>query len=69
MNGMRGYFSLPKGAYDQLRTSARIVTSESGTTDIQQTTTQANTQKIMQNGTLYINKDGQIYTILGRKVK
>lgn len=69
MNGMRAYFSLPKGAYDQLRTSARIVTSESGTTDIQQTTTQANTQKIMQNGTLYIRKDGQIYTILGRKVK
>lgn len=69
MYGMRGYFSLPEGAYDQLRTSARIVTSESGTTDIQQTTTQANTQKIMQNGTLYIRKDGQIYTILGRKVK
>lgn len=69
MNGMRAYFSLPNGAYDQLRTSARIVTSESGTTDIQQTTTQANTQKIMQNGRLYIRKDGQIYTILGRKVK
>ncbi len=69
MNGMRAYFSLPEGAYDQLRTSARIVTSESGTTDIQQTSTQANTQKIMQNGRLYIRKDGQIYTILGRKVK
>lgn len=69
MYGMRGYFSLPNGAYDQLRTSARIVTSEAGTTDIHQTTTQANTQKIMQNGRLYIRKDGQIYTILGRKVK
>ena len=69
MNGMRGYFSLPKGAYDQLRTSARIVTSEAGTTDVHQTTTQASTQKIMQNGRLYIRKDGQIYTILGRKVK
>lgn len=69
MNGMRAYFSLPNGAYDQLRTSARIVTSEAGTTDIHQTTTQANTQKIMQNGRLYIRKDGQIYTILGRKVK
>lgn len=69
MNGMRAYFSLPNGAYDQLRTSARIVTSEAGTTDIHQTTTQANTQKIMQNGRLYIRKEGQIYTILGRKVK
>lgn len=69
MNGMRAYFSLPNGAYDQLRTSARIVTSEAGTTDIHQTTTQASTQKIMQNGRLYIRKDGQIYTILGRKVK
>lgn len=69
MNGMRAYFSLPNGAYDQLRTSARIVTSEAGTTDIHQTTTQASTQKIMQNGRLYICKDGQIYTILGRKVK
>lgn len=69
MYGMRAYFSLPNGVYDQLRTSARIVTSEAGTTDIHQTTTQANTQKIMQNGRLYIRKDGQIYTILGRKVK
>lgn len=70
MKGMRAYFSLPEGEYDKLRTRARIVTSESTTTDIQQTTTTStNAQKIMQNGRLYIRKDGQIYTILGRKVK
>ena len=70
MNGMRAYFSLPEGAYDQLRTRARIVTSESTTTDIQQTTTTStNAQKLIQNGMLYILKDGQLYTVFGTKVK
>ena len=70
MNGMRAYFSLPEGAYDQLRTRARIVTSESTTTDIQQTTTTStNAQKLIRNGMLYILKDGQLYTVFGTKVK
>jgi predicted Fe-Mo cluster-binding NifX family protein len=70
MNGMRAYFSLPDGAYDQLRTRARIVTSESTTTDIQQTTTTStNAQKLIRNGMLYILKDGQLYTVFGTKVK
>lgn len=70
MNGMRGYFSLPEGKYDKLRTQARIVTSESTTTDIQQTTTTStNAQKLILNGMLYILKDGQLYTVFGTKVK
>lgn len=70
MYGMRAYFSLPEGAYDQLRTRARIVTSESTTTDIQQTTTTStNAQKLILNGMLYILKDGQLYTVFGTKVK
>lgn len=70
MNGMRGYFSLPEGEYDKLRTRARIVTSESTTTDIQQTTTTStNAQKLILNGMLYILKDGQLYTVFGTKVK
>lgn len=70
MYGMRGYFSLPEGEYDQLRTRARIVTSESTTTDIQQTTTTStNAQKLILNGMLYILKDGQLYTVFGTKVK
>ena len=70
MNGMRGYFSLPDGEYDKLRTRARIVTSESTTTDIQQTTTTStNAQKLILNGMLYILKDGQLYTVFGTKVK
>lgn len=70
MYGMRGYFSLPEGKYDKLRTRARIVTSESTTTDIQQTTTTStNAQKLILNGMLYILKDGQLYTVFGTKVK
>ena len=70
MNGMRAYFSLPEGEYDQLRTRARIVTSESTTTDIQQTTTTStNAQKLILNGMLYILKDEQLYTVFGTKVK
>lgn len=70
MYGMRGYFSLPEGKYDKLRTQARIVTSESTTTDIQQTTTTStNAQKLILNGMLYILKDGQLYTVFGTKVK
>lgn len=70
MFGMRGYFSLPEGEYDKLRTRARIVTSESTTTDIQQTTTTStNAQKLILNGMLYILKDGQLYTVFGTKVK
>ena len=70
MYGMRGYFSLPEGEYDKLRTRARIVTSESTTTDIQQTTTTStNAQKLILNGMLYILKDGQLYTVFGTKVK
>lgn len=70
MNGMRAYFSLPEGEYDKLRTRARIVTSESTTTDIQQTTTTStNAQKLILNGILYILKDGQLYTVFGTKVK
>ena len=70
MNGMRAYFSLPDGAYDKLNTRARIVVSENTTTDIQQTTTTStNAQKLIQNGMLYILKDGQLYTVFGTKVK
>ena len=70
MYGMRGYFSLPEGKYDKLRTRARVVTSESTTTDIQQTTTTStNAQKLILNGMLYILKDGQLYTVFGTKVK
>lgn len=70
MKGMRAYFSLPEGEYDKLRTRARIVTSESTTTDIQQTTTTStNAQKLIRNGMLYILKDGQLYTVFGTKVK
>lgn len=70
MNGMRAYFSLPEGEYDKLRTRARIVTSESTATDIQQTTTTStNAQKLILNGMLYILKDGQLYTVFGTKVK
>ena len=69
MNGMRAYFSLPQGAYDKLNTRARIVTSSSTTTDLQQTTTSTNAQKLILNGMLYILKDGQLYTVFGTKVK
>ena len=70
MNGMRAYFSLPDGAYDKINTRARIVVSENTTTDIQQTTTTStNAQKLIQNGMLYILKDGQLYTVFGTKVK
>lgn len=69
MNGMRAYFYVPDGA-SKLNARARIVTSESTTTDIQQTTTTStNAQKLILNGMLYILKDGQLYTVFGTKVK
>ena len=69
MYGMRGYFIVPNGKYNKLSTRAYISTKESETTDLQQTSAIKVATKFIQNGVLYIQREGEVYTIMGKKVQ
>ena len=69
MYGMRGYFVVPNGKYNKLSTRAYISTKESETTDLQQTSAVKVATKFIQNGVLYIQREGEVYTIMGTKVQ
>ena len=69
MYGMRGYFSVPNGKYNKLSTRAYISTKESETTDLQQPSAVKVATKFIQNGVLYIQREGEVYTIMGTKVQ
>lgn len=69
MYGMRGYFNVPNGKYNKLSTRAYISTKESETTDLQQTSAIKVATKFIQNGVLYIQREGEVYTIMGTKVQ
>lgn len=69
MYGMRGYFIVPNGKYNKLSTRAYISTKESETTDLQQTSAIKVATKFIQNGVLYIQREGEVYTIMGTKVQ
>ena len=69
MYGMRGYFVVPNGKYNKLSTRAYISTKESETTDLQQTSAIKVATKFIQNGVLYIQREGEVYTIMGTKVQ
>lgn len=69
MYGMRGYFFVPNGKYNKLSTRAYISTKESETTDLQQTSANKVATKFIQNGVLYIQREGEVYTIMGTKVQ
>ena len=69
MYGMRGYFIVPNGKYNKLSTRAYISTKESETTDLQQTSAIKVATKFIQNSVLYIQREGEVYTIMGTKVQ
>lgn len=69
MYGMRGYFFVPNGKYNKLSTRAYISTKESETTDLQQPSAVKVATKFIQNGVLYIQREGEVYTIMGTKVQ
>lgn len=69
MYGMRGYFIVPNGKYNKLSTRAYISTKESETTDLQQPSAVKVATKFIQNGVLYIQREGEVYTIMGTKVQ
>lgn len=69
MYGMRGYFIVPNGKYNKLSTRAYISTKESETTDLQQPSANKVATKFIQNGVLYIQREGEVYTIMGTKVQ
>ena len=69
MYGMRGYFFVSNGKYNKLSTRAYISTKESETTDLQQTSAIKVATKFIQNGVLYIQREGEVYTIMGTKVQ
>lgn len=69
MYGMRGYFIVPNGKYNKLSTRAYISTKESETTDLQQPSAIKVATKFIQNGMLYIQREGEVYTIMGTKVQ
>lgn len=69
MYGMRGYFFVPNGKYNKLSTRAYISTKESETTDLQQPSAIKVATKFIQNGVLYIQREGEVYTIMGTKVQ
>lgn len=69
MYGMRGYFIVPNGKYNKLSTRAYISTKESETTDLQQPSAIKVATKFIQNGVLYIQREGEVYTIMGTKVQ
>lgn len=69
MYGMRGYFEVPNGQYDKLTTRAYINTKNPVVTDLQEPITNKVATKFIQNGVLYIQRDGEIYTIMGIKLQ
>lgn len=69
MYGMRGYFFVSNGKYNKLSTRAYISTKESETTDLQQPSAVKVATKFIQNGVLYIQREGEVYTIMGTKVQ
>ncbi|MBO5552831.1 MAG: hypothetical protein J5937_01350 [Paludibacteraceae bacterium] len=69
IKGTRAYFrvNVPGGA--NLVKAARIVTSQNATTDINLVEQGVQTQKIMENGQLFIIKNGVKYNAMGQMVK
>ena len=69
IKGTRAYFrvNVPGGA--NMVKAARIVTSQNATTDINLVEQGVQTQKIMENGQLFIIKNGVKYNAMGQMVK
>lgn len=70
MNGMRAYFQVNEPSLQSARTRAYIRKVPTVATDMENiTTTDTEIKKVIYNGTLYIIRGDEVYTIQGTKVK
>ena len=74
IKGMRAYFQVKNPSGPSLIRSARIVTNEEETTDIDiitldNETTNTAVRKVLQNGQLYIIRDNAIFNVQGQRIK
>jgi hypothetical protein len=74
IKGMRAYFQVKNPSGPSLIRSARIVTNEEETTDIDivtldNETTNTAVRKVLQNGQFYIIRDNAIFNVQGQRVK
>ena len=70
MNGMRAYFQVNEPSLQSARTRAYIRREPTVATDMENiTTSETEIKKVIYNGTLYIIRGDEVYTIQGTKVK
>ena len=70
MNGMRAYFKVNEPSLLSARTRAYIRKEPTVATDMENiTTSETEIKKVIYNGTLYIIRGDEVYTIQGTKVK
>ena len=70
MNGMRAYFKVNEPSLQSARTRAYIRKEPTVATDMENiTTSETEIKKVIYNGTLYIIRGDEVYTIQGTKVK
>ena len=70
MNGMRAYFQVNEPSLQSARTRAYIRKAPTVATDMENiTTSETEIKKVIYNGTLYIIRGDEVYTIQGTKVK
>ncbi len=70
MNGMRAYFQVNEPSLHSARTRAYIRKAPTVATDMENiTTTETEIKKVIYNGSLYIIRGDEVYTIQGTKVK
>ena len=70
MNGMRAYFKVNEPSLLSARTRAYIRREPTVATDMENiTTSETEIKKVIYNGTLYIIRGDEVYTIQGTKVK
>jgi hypothetical protein len=68
MLGLRLYFTVPKDVSPSARSIIRVNNAPAGIDDIETPQQGASAIKIMQNGQIYILRDGKMYDIMGREM-
>ena len=68
MLGLRLYFTVPKDVSPSARSIIRVNNAPAGIDDIETPQQGAAVIKIMQNGNIYIIRNGKMYDIMGREV-
>ena len=69
MLGLRLYFTVPKDVSPSARSIIRVNNAPAGIDDIETPQQGAAAIKILQNGTIYILRGNEVYTITGNRVK